>query len=36
MEDEKSEITEEQYSDYKKTFMAWSDPLKVIRTNVEV
>lgn len=32
----KSEITDEQYSDfYKKTYMAWSDPLKVIHTNVE-
>lgn len=32
----KSEITEEQYSDfYKKTYMSWSDPLKVVHTNVE-
>lgn len=32
----KSDITDEQYNDfYKKTYMAWSDPLKVIHTNVE-
>lgn len=32
----KSEITDEQYNDFfKKTYMSWSDPLKVVHTNVE-
>ena len=32
----KSEITDEQYNDFfKKTYLSWSDPLKVVHTNVE-